>query len=296
MKKTEAQTKREKYDATEEKAFPKIRADLTEAVEEKMDKLKNVGGASVMKSDAAFQTAVDSPSEGMINTNFIAKKSGLAVCQPGQDEVFDNCQPAIDAVERQEEAEDSAWDTAANPTEEQQSSREYGFAAMDFLKNVNSELETPGGSFIAQGTGCGCVTIVHCQCEEPAAKTPAENPGPEIPIEKVEEVVAAARKKADEKIEKIVQKEETKKDGLIDLMSRTLAKNAKTKQEIRDNRSEIESMVKTRIAAATELGDQVRGALQGGIKATQAKQAPETKKAIEGMALLREEELKRKQK
>ena len=293
MKKTEAQVKREKYDATEEKAFPKIRADLTDAVAEKMEKLKHVGGASVMKSDAAYQTAVDSPSETMINTNFIAKKSGLAVCQPGQDEVFDNCQPAIDAVQKQEEDEDSAWDTAANPTEEQQSSREYGFAAMDFLKNVNSELDTPGGNFIAQGTGCACVTIVHCQCpEKPKAAT--ENPGPEIPIEKVEQVVAEARKKADEKIEKIVQKEETKRDGLIDLMSRTLAKNAKSKQEIRDNRTEIESMVKTRIAAATELGDQVRGALAGGIKATQAKQAPETKKAIEGMALLREEELKRK--
>jgi hypothetical protein len=212
--------------------------------------------------------------------------------------VFDNCQPAIDAVQKQEEDEDSAWDTAANLTEEQQSSREYGFAAMDFLKNVNTELDTPGGNFIAQGTGCACVTIVHCQCPEKTKaereKIATENPGPEIPIEKVEEVVAEARKKADEKIEKIVQKEETKKDGLIDLMSRTLAKNAKSKQEIRDNRSEIESMVKTRIAAATELGDQVRGALTGGIKATQAKQAPETKKAIEGMALLREEELKRK--
>lgn len=169
---------------------------------------------------------------------------------------------------------------------------------MDFLKNVNTELDTPGGNFIAQGTGCACVTIVHCECPKltkaEREKIATENPGPEIPIEKVEEVVAEARKKADEKIEKIVQKEETKKDGLIDLMSRTLAKNAKSKQEIRDNRSEIESMVKTRIAAATELGDQVRGALVGGIKATQAKQAPETKKAIEGMALLREEELARK--
>ena len=64
-----------------------------------------------------------------------------------------------------------------------------------------------------------------------------------------------AREVADEKIEEIVEKEEKKKDGLIDLMSRTLAKNARTKKEIKDNRTEIESMVKTRIAAATELGD-----------------------------------------
>lgn len=38
----------------------------------------------------------------------------------------------------------------------------------------------------------------------------------------------------------------------------------------------------------------MRGALTGGLKATAAKQAPESKKAIEGMALLDEEIAKRK--
>lgn len=57
----------------------------------------------------------------------------------------------------------------------------------------------------------------------------------DAPIEKVEEaaeeIVKEERAKADEKIEKVVQKEEEKPNGLIDLMSKALAKDSRTKQE-----------------------------------------------------------------
>lgn len=225
-----------------------------------------------MKSDAPYVTAVDSPVEAIagVNTNFLANQ--VKICQSGQDEVFDNCQ----LPENTEEQEDGVDFAAANPTDDQIGSKAYGFAAMDFLKGVSNELD-PNGNFM--GEQCSCVTIVHCSCApQQAPADPEEIPLPEEAAadpEKAEEVVQEevkkAREIADEKVEAIVEKEETKKDGLIDLMSKTLAKNARTKQEIQDNRSEIMSMVTTRIAAATELGTQTRSALEAGLKATAAK-------------------------
>lgn len=49
MKKTEFQVKKEKYEAVEKNAFPTIRDDLTEAVEDRLE--KNPGAGSFMKSD-----------------------------------------------------------------------------------------------------------------------------------------------------------------------------------------------------------------------------------------------------
>lgn len=221
-----------------------------------------------MKSDKPYETNVDSAHEAIsgVNTNFIAKKANI--CQPGQDEIFDNCSPPDDS---DEEAQEAAEEAAANPTNEQIGSRTYGNAALDFLSGVNNEFDRSSGNFIGQGQGCACIPVcVQCACECPEEEIPLPD-DPEKAQEVVQERVRKERAKADEKIEKIVEKEETKKDGLIDLMSKTLAKNAKTRQEITDNRTDIESMVKTRIAAATELGTQVRGALSAGLKATNAK-------------------------
>ncbi len=53
--------------------------------------------------------------------------------------------------------------------------------------------------------------------------------------EAAEEIVKEERVKADEKIEKVIQKEEEKPNGLIDLMSKALAKDSRTKQEKLDN-------------------------------------------------------------
>lgn len=133
-----------------------------------------------MKSDKPYETNVDSAHEAIagVNTNFIAKKANI--CQPGQDEVFDNCSPPDNS---DEEAQEAAEEAAANPTNEQIGSRSYGNAALDFLTGVNNEFDRSNGNFMGQGQGCACIPVcVQCACECP------EEPLPDDPV-KAEEVV-----------------------------------------------------------------------------------------------------------
>jgi len=63
-------------------------------------------------------------------------------------------------------------------------------------------------------------------------------------------------------------KQEEVPGGLIDLMSKAIAKKAKTDEERAENRNKIETMVKTRIAASDSTQKTTRDALSAGFKAT----------------------------
>lgn len=62
--------------------------------------------------------------------------NGQAICQPGQDEVFDNC---VKPQQKSDEDEDDSNSIAQ--TDSQSDTREYGSAAVDLVNDVTSKLE-----------------------------------------------------------------------------------------------------------------------------------------------------------
>ena len=143
-------TKVEKYNRVEAKKYPEIFDQLHELTEKHKARIGR-GSASVMNPDVevTYETSHDKAGERLTTAdqgslqvpNSVAQTQNRA-CQSGEDEVFDNCVKAA-AVEDAEEVADSK---AMNPSQEEEGSRAYGTAAVDFLSKVDQELGGQGQS------------------------------------------------------------------------------------------------------------------------------------------------------
>lgn len=104
------------------------------------------------------------------------------MCKSGEDEVFDNCvKPA--AVEEEDQLQ------SAPTTPEQEGSRDYGKAAMAFVGQISSVLDSGASNAELEAqSGCSCQSLAvgsqtsevdACTCKKPRpVKKPKPQPEP----------------------------------------------------------------------------------------------------------------------
>lgn len=111
------------------------------------------------------------------------------MCKAGEDEVFDNCVKPRDASNEDEDA-------LAPPTPQQEGSRDYGNAAMEFVGKISdvldsgmsdAELESQAGC-VCLSQGANAADACACSCKKPKKKVekPKPAPLPDAPKEVVE--------------------------------------------------------------------------------------------------------------
>merc|ERR1711934_908431 len=83
-----------------------------------------------------------------------------------------------------------------------------------------------------------------------------------------QKVVKKAQKQTDEVLKKVVAHQEEIPGGLIDLMSRALARDAKITMDKADDRERIETLIKTKVAASDSHIGTTRDSLSTAFKAT----------------------------
>ena len=96
-------------------------------------------------------------------------------------------------------------------------------------------------------------------------------------------MVKKEQKKAEKVIKKVTVNKEAAPGGIIDLVSKQLAKNAKVQEQQDTARSRIETAIKTRIAAGDTKIKMTRDSLKSGLKATKEVKQPEVKEVLKSI-------------
>tara|TARA_B110000305_G_C19160219_1_gene502256 strand:+ start:56 stop:718 length:663 start_codon:yes stop_codon:yes gene_type:complete len=93
-----------------------------------------------------------------------------------------------------------------------------------------------------------------------------------------------AQKKAEEAIKKIVVKQEAAPGGIVDIVSKALAKSAKQNENKVSNRARVESKVKIMSAGTDTAINTTRSALKSGFKMSRDITAEDSKKELQAVA------------
>ena len=101
---------------------------------------------------------------------------------------------------------------------------------------------------------------------------------------KSEKAVKKTQKAAEKAIKKVVAKQESAPGGIVDIISKALAKNAKEQATKEENRARVEGKIKTKAAATDTAIGTTRKALKSGFAATRDLSAAESKKELEKAA------------
>lgn len=257
---------------------------------ETMRKLRQLN--SNRPGDAVSEVVSQADKQGAA---FIASASGLTTevsesaekprqvkCKEGQDEVFDNCVkddgPSKEQVEDQETTVDQVQNNEQTST---LSAKELGAAAMEFTAKASGMKSETGSCECAEPEQFPCGCEDEPAAAEPApvdkitkvlgAKPPKKETKDEVvktAVKQADKVVKKVQKKVGEVVKQVSVKQEEVPGGLIDLMSKAIATKAKVDEERAENRNQIETMVKTRIAASDSTQKTTRDALSAGFKAT----------------------------
>lgn len=83
-----------------------------------------------------------------------------------------------------------------------------------------------------------------------------------------EKSVKKTQKKAEEAVKKVVAKQETAPGGIVDIITETLAKQAKVNNDKSSNRARVETAISTKVNAYGSAVNTSRSALSKGLKAT----------------------------
>lgn len=158
---------------------------------------------------------------------------------------------------------------------------------MDF--STRGSVFTKNQEIAADATPCECTEGEYpCACEDDAHPKPPQ-------VDKLVKAIAQGKTRADTKqdkeaklfkaandavkniqnkagvvVKQVSIKQEEVPGGLIDLMSKAIANKAQVDEERASNRSMIETMVKTRIAASDSTQKTTRDALSAGFKVTKS--------------------------
>ena len=93
-----------------------------------------------------------------------------------------------------------------------------------------------------------------------------------------------AEKKAEEAIKKVVVKQEAAPGGIVDIVSKALAKSAKTGDVKAQNRARVESKIKIMASGTDTAINTTRSALKSGFKMSRDITAEDSKKELEAAA------------
>lgn len=84
----------------------------------------------------------------------------------------------------------------------------------------------------------------------------------------------------EKKVEEKKEKAPPEPNGIIEIVSRVLADNAKVQNEKDESRARIEAAIMTRAAKSTSAIDTTRNSMTAGFKATRDNTIPQTKAVI----------------
>mmetsp|Transcript_1860 Transcript_1860/g.2527 ORF Transcript_1860/g.2527 Transcript_1860/m.2527 type:complete len:148 (-) Transcript_1860:27-470(-) len=103
-------------------------------------------------------------------------------------------------------------------------------------------------------------------------------------VKQAEKVIKKQQKKSAVQVKKAQLHVEAAPGGILDLVSKQLAKNAKVQEEKDQSRASIETTIKTRIAAGDTSIKITRDTLKDGLKATKEDTSAQKKEAVKAAA------------